>query len=59
MNYKRAYNEQFYDRLAVTISKGHKALLARLGLEEWPHVEARASSTPAKQKAMGRNRAKI
>lgn len=55
-DYKRAFNEQAYDRLAVTIPKGHKAtvqaaaeqegesingftnkaLLARLGLEEWP-----------------------
>ncbi|MDL2318241.1 hypothetical protein LJC74_04015 [Eubacteriales bacterium OttesenSCG-928-A19] len=57
-DYKRAYNEKAYDRLAVTIPKGHKAtvqtaaeqegesingyvnkaVLARMGLEEWPEA---------------------
>jgi hypothetical protein len=58
-NQKRAFNEQNYDRLAITIPKGHKAtvqaaadregesingytnkaLLARMGLEEWPEAQ--------------------
>lgn len=53
---KRAYNEKAYDRLAITVPKGRKAvieaaaavlgesvnqytqkaLLARMGLTEWP-----------------------
>ena len=53
---KNRYNQKAYDRLAITIPKGHKAtvesaaaqegdsvngftnkaLLARMGLEEWP-----------------------
>lgn len=55
---KQRYNEKAYDRLAVTIPKGHKAtiqaaadkegesingfvnkaVLGRIGLEEWPEV---------------------
>lgn len=55
-DYKRSFNEKAYDRLGITIPKGHKAtvqaaadaegesingytnkaLLARMGLEEWP-----------------------
>ena len=58
-DWTRAYNEKAYDRLAITIPKGHKAtvqraaevegesingytnkaLLARMGLEEWPEKE--------------------
>lgn len=58
-NQKRAFNEQTYDRLAITIPKGrkatvqaaaeregesingftNKALLARMGLEEWPEAQ--------------------
>ncbi len=60
-DYKRAFNEKNYDRLAITIPKGqkatiqaaadevgesinqytNKALLARLGREEWPEKELR------------------
>ena len=56
---KQRYNEKAYDRLAITIPKGHKAtiqaaadkegesvngftnkaLLARMGLGEWPEKE--------------------
>lgn len=58
-DYKRAFNEKNYDRLAITIPKGqkatiqaaagevgesinqytNKALLARLGRQEWPAKE--------------------
>ena len=57
-DYKRAFNEKAYDRLAITVPKGQKftvqrfadeagesvnaytngALLARMGLEEWPNT---------------------
>lgn len=59
--YKQRFNEQAYDRLAITIPKGqkstvqaaadeagesvnqytNKALLTRMGLEEWPTSPAR------------------
>ena len=61
---KQRYNEKAYDRLAITIPKGHKAtveeaaraagesvnqytgkaLLMRMGLEEWPAAPAQEVS---------------
>lgn len=58
-DYRRQYNEQAYDRLAITVPKGQKAtiqaaadeagesinaytgkaLLTRMGREEWPTLD--------------------
>lgn len=66
-DYKRAFNEKTYDRLAITIPKGHRAtvqraadkegesingytnraLLARMGLQEWPEKAECDRAAPA------------